>query len=101
MADGAILLAILHVLQGYAAHSSKSSRRQITLSLWLEVIKQSQIKQKQPGRQQQLGKRGGLGRPAEAHHLPTGHPPAPASALFFPWRPQPRASPQKKSQSES
>lgn len=55
MADGAILLAILHVLQGYAVHISKSSRRQITLSLWLEVIKQSQIKQKQPGRQQQLG----------------------------------------------
>lgn len=44
-----------------------------TILLWLEVIKQSQIKQKQAGRQQQLEKRGGLGRPAEAHHLPTGH----------------------------
>lgn len=28
MADGTILLAILLVLQGYAAHISKSSRRQ-------------------------------------------------------------------------
>lgn len=60
MADGTILLAILLVLQSYAAHISKSSRRQNykTLLLWLEVIKQSQIKQKQPGRQQQLEKRG-------------------------------------------
>lgn len=42
----------------------------------------------------------GLGRPVEAHHLPTGHLPAPVSALLFPWRPQPRASPQE-AQSES
>lgn len=33
MADGTILLAILLVLQGYAAHISKSSRRQITDTL--------------------------------------------------------------------
>lgn len=33
MADGAILLAILLVLQSYAAHISKNSRRQITDTL--------------------------------------------------------------------
>lgn len=42
MADGAILLAILHVLQGYAAHISKSTRRQITDTL--AVAKGNQTK---------------------------------------------------------
>lgn len=76
MADGAILLAILLVLQSYAAHISKNSRRQITDTLAVARGYQTKPnKAKAAGRQQQLEKRGGLGRPAEAHHLPTGHLP--------------------------
>lgn len=104
MADGAILLAILLVLQSYAAHISKNSRRQITDTLAVARGYQTKPNKAKASRETAAVRETRGSGKASRGSPPSNRAPsnrAPVSALLFPWRPQHRASPQKKGQSES